>query len=105
VAQLKEALVSGRRLTIPTAVIVETWRGGECSTRIAPLLEASIIESLGESLARRAGELIAKVRGAGAIDSIVVASAATRGDVVVTSDPDDISRLADHVTEVDVVAV
>ena len=105
ISQLKEALVAGRRVTIPTVVVVETWRGGDRSARIAPLFEACVVESLGEALSRRAGELVAKVRGAGAIDSIVVASAATRRDVVVTSDPDDISRLAEQVSDVDVLAV
>jgi hypothetical protein len=43
--------------------------------------------------AKLAGEALASVHGATAIDAIVMASAATRGDVVFTSDVDDLERL------------
>jgi predicted nucleic acid-binding protein len=101
--QLKEALIAGIRITIPTVVVVETWRGGARSARIASLLDACVVEPLEETLARRAGELIASVKGAGAIDAVVVVSAATREDAIVTSDPDDLSRLVERVTAVDLI--
>ena len=46
-----------------------------------------------ESLARTAGEAVAKVRDATTVDAIVMASAASRGDVVYTSDFEDLERL------------
>jgi|HubBroStandDraft_6_1064221.scaffolds.fasta_scaffold419058_2 hypothetical protein len=46
-----------------------------------------------EALAKRAGEAVAKVPGATTIDAIVMASAASRGDVVYTSDFGDLERL------------
>jgi hypothetical protein len=39
------------------------------------------------------------VPGAGTIDAIVMASAASRGDTVYTSDLDDLARLRDRVPE------
>lgn len=45
------------------------------------------------------------VRGATAIDAIVVASAALRGDAVLTSDPHDLLRLADYFGGVRVLSV
>jgi len=42
------------------------------------------------------GEAIAVVRGASAIDAIVMASAALRGDVLYTSHVEDLERLRSH---------
>ena len=52
-----------------------------------------MVEPLFEDLARTAGEAVGAVKGAGAIDAIVMASAASRGDRVLTSDFDDLDRL------------
>jgi predicted nucleic acid-binding protein len=105
VARLKEALTSGRRITLPTVVLVECWRGGERSARLAPLIESCIVEALMAPMARRAGEMLARVRTSTAIDAVVAVSAETRGDVVLTSDVEDLSALASHLTGVDVIAV
>ena len=51
---------------------------------------------LSRELAQRAGEALAAVRGSTPIDAIVMASAASRGDVVYTSDVDDLTRLQLH---------
>jgi hypothetical protein len=48
---------------------------------------------LTEHLARSAGEAQAIVRSSSTIDAVVMASAATRGDLVLTSDPQDLRRL------------
>ena len=90
---LKEAQRRGEELTVPTAVLVEIWRGGTRSARVAALLRACIIEPLSDDLARQAGEALGRVKGAGAIDGIVMCSAARRGDRVLTSDFDDLDRL------------
>jgi predicted nucleic acid-binding protein len=105
VARLKEGLLAGRRITLPTVVLAEGWRGGERSARVAALIEACVVEPLLEAVARRAGEAVGAVRGAATIDAIVVASAATRGDVVLTSDPDDLRPLAEHLGGVGIVAI
>ena len=51
------------------------------------------VEPLDEHLAKLAGEALANVRRATAIDALVMASASRRGDVVYTSDEDDLVRL------------
>ena len=61
--------------------------------RQGPILESVDVEPLTEGLAKRAGEALASVRGATLVDAIVMASAATRGDVVFTSDVEDLERL------------
>jgi hypothetical protein len=49
--------------------------------------------SVGANGSKLAGEAVARVAGATAIDAIVMASAAARGDTVFTSDVDDLERL------------
>jgi predicted nucleic acid-binding protein len=93
---LKVAQQLGYELTVPTPVIVEAWRGGPRSARIAALLDACIIEPLLPQLARVAGEAIAAVKGATVVDAVVMASAASRGDRVLTSDFDDLDRLRSY---------
>jgi hypothetical protein len=93
---LKLAQALGFELTVPTAVIVEAWRGGPRSARIASLLEACVIEPLLPDLARVAGEAIAAVKGATVVDAVVMASAARRGDRVLTSDFEDLDRLRSY---------
>jgi predicted nucleic acid-binding protein len=90
---LKNAELQGCQVTVPTTVITEAWRGGSRSARIARLVEACVVEPLGQELARAAGEAIGSVKGGGAVDAIVMASAASRGDRVLTSDFDDLDRL------------
>lgn len=77
------------QIVVPAAVLAEWWRGGR---RHQDLLESVDVEPLSERLAKIAGEAVAAV-GATAIDAIVMASAAQRGDIVYTSDFDDLDRL------------
>ncbi len=93
-AFMTEALSRGLRITVPTCVVGEWWRGQRGPA--ARILDAVIVEPLGLSLAKLAGETQALVRGASLVDTVVVASAAQRGDLVLTSDLDDLSRIRDR---------
>jgi predicted nucleic acid-binding protein len=93
---LKQAVTQAEELTVPSVVVAEVWRGGTRSARVARLLNACRIEPLFDDLARLAGEAIAAVRGAGVVDAIVMASAARRGDRVLTADFGDLDRLTRH---------
>ncbi len=87
----REAMRHTVPITVPTAVLVEWWRGRtDARDRIRSGLR---VEWLSESLAEVAGEALAAVRGATAVDAIVMASAASRGDVVYTGDREDLERL------------
>ena len=93
----------GAPITIPTVVLGEWWRG---RTDIREALVASArIEPLSASIARLAGEALAAVKGAMTIDAFVMASTALRGDVVYTSDPDDLDRLTRYFRSVRVLGV
>lgn len=102
---LKNAELQGCQLTVPTPVVAEAWRGGSRSARIARLLQAAVVEPLLEELARTAGEALGAVKGATAIDAIVMASAASRGDRVLTSDFEDLDRLRAYFPAVRVLRV
>lgn len=76
---------------VPADVVAEWWRG---RTDIREhILGFVSVEPLTSSLARLAGEALAKVEGATSVDAIVMASAAQRGDAVYTSDVGDLERL------------
>ena len=77
--------------------MVEWWRKGQGQSAILAL---GTVEPLKESIAKAAGEALAKVAGATAVDATVMASAAQRGDRVFTSDPTDMQRLQGHFSAV-----
>lgn len=80
----------GMPITAPWIVVVEFWRAR--TDRREAILRSVDIEPPSIALAKRAGEAVAAVR-AGLADAIVMASAAQRGDVVYTSDFEDLSVL------------
>lgn len=91
---LATAIRDNLRVSVPAVVIAEWWRG---RTDLADdVLAAVDVEPMDEDLAKAAGEALAAVKRATAVDAIVMASAARRGDVVYTSDFDDLSRLQSH---------
>ncbi len=79
-------------ITVPAPVVAEWWRGQRGD--IAHLLRGVSVEPLSEALAKSAGEALAVTKRRNVVDAIVMASAATRGDIVYTSDLTDLSRLA-----------
>lgn len=96
-ALLRACRMSRASITIPAAVVAEWWRGTHRA-----LLEIGSIEPLSADLAQRAGERLAETRGSNAVDATVVASAARRGDLIVTGDAADLRRLAVSLRNVNV---
>lgn len=100
---LEYALAEDQRITVPADVIGEWWRGRtDVRERI---LESVDVEPLTEALAKIAGEALASVKGATLVDAIVMASAASRGDLVYSSDVADLERLRRHFPSVRVLGV
>lgn len=97
------ALRAGFRITVPAAVVVEWWRGR--SDLRDDILASVFVEPLDAATAKVAGEAMARVKGATAVDAIVMASAALRGDLVYTSDVGDLERLRAHFRSVRVLGV
>jgi predicted nucleic acid-binding protein len=91
----RRATERGVRITVPAAVVTEWWRG-QRRRLFQDLLASFEIEPLDPRLAQTAGLALAATGGSNAVDAIVVASAAQRGDLVYTSDFDDLARLGEH---------
>lgn len=88
---VEHALLRAQPITVPADVVAEWWRGRtDLRERI---LESVDVEPLTQPLAKRAGEALGAVKGATLVDAIVMASAASRGDIVYTSDLEDLERL------------
>ena len=79
---------------VAAPVIAEVWRGGRRSARLAHLLKACRVDPADDPLARYAGELLGACGGDSTIDALVVAHAARCGDDVLTTDPQDLTPLA-----------
>lgn len=90
---LDTALAGRVPITVPAAVVAEWWRAR--TDRVDLILAMFTVEALSERIAKLAGEAIAAVPSATVVDAIVMASAASRGDPVYTSDVGDLVRLRD----------
>lgn len=99
----ERALARDLRITVPADVVGEWWRG-RTDVRDA-ILDAVDVEPLTEHLAKVAGEALARVKGATLVDAIVMASAASRGDVVYSTDVEDLEDLRAHFPGVRVLGV
>ena len=88
---LERARDRDQLITVPADVVAEWWRGATDIRRA--ILDSLDVEPLTLRLAQIAGEAMAAVPGATLVDAIVVASAASRGDIVYSSDVHDLERL------------
>jgi hypothetical protein len=84
----------GELVTVPTVVLVECWANP--TNAVAELLALCEVEDLTEQLASEAAKARAAVGGVvSAVDAVVMASAASCGDVVYTSDYNHLAQLRD----------
>jgi hypothetical protein len=95
VARLRAARDHGLELRSSAIVISQVWRDPSGrQARLAHLLRAVDVRPVDHELARQAGVLIGRAKTSDPIDATVVL-VAEDGDRIVTSDPDDMGRLAD----------
>lgn len=94
---------AGIPVTVPWVVVAEFWRGR--TDRRDAILRSVDIEAPSIALAKSAGNALASVKRAGTVDAIVMASAGARGDVIYTSDLEDLSLLQGHFPGVRLLAV
>lgn len=97
------AVVERLPVTVPAVVIAEWWRGRSDARTL--ILRGVRVENTTAEVAQLAGQALAVVPGATAIDAIVMASAACRGDLVYTSDVGDLERLRSYFPTVRLLAV
>lgn len=109
-AAMRAAHTRNAPVRVPSAVLVELYRGSGFDEPVDAVLAQGILQvvTTGARTARIAGHLLARV-GAGsemAIDALVVATAVRLGGgMIVTHDPSDLTALASGAPNVSVVAI
>jgi len=92
--RMKAAYLAGQVPVSHGGVVGQAWRGrGPRQALLARALAAIDVRALDEVLGRQAGELLAAARQDDVVDAALVLLAAD-GDHIVTSDVDDLKRLA-----------
>ena len=79
---------------VPTIVLGQVWRGSARQAPLSAVLAGCEVSPLDEITARQGGQLCGHAGTADLADAVVVVLARRLGAGVVTSDPDDIGRLA-----------
>ena len=97
------AVADGILITVPAVVIAEWWRGRSDAREM--IFRGVRVEATTVEVARLAGEALAAIPGATAIDALVMASAARRGDIVYASDLADLEQLRSYFPAVRLLAV
>ncbi len=93
-SRLKNAQLAGMEVVTHGGVVGQVWRGrGAREARLAKALAGVAVLGLDDRLGRAAGELLARARQKDVIDAAVVLLA-TDGDVLLTSDAEDLASLA-----------
>jgi predicted nucleic acid-binding protein len=83
--------------TTPAPAVAQSWRGSGRQAQLARLLAGCSVEALDDARARAAGALAAMASTTDVVDACVAEGALRRDDLVVSSDPDDLRRIADAV--------
>lgn len=73
-------------------IVGQVWRGGGRQVGLTRVLAMTDVAPLDEPLGRRAGTLLAMAGTSDVLDAALVLLAAS-GDIVITSDPDDVRHL------------
>ena len=92
--RLKGSHASGVLPITPAGVVGQVFRGSPRQARLIVALRGIDVRPLDDRAARSIGLLLARAGSSDVIDASVVLLAAD-GDDIVTSDPDDIERLAE----------
>ncbi|MCP2324952.1 putative nucleic acid-binding protein [Hamadaea flava] len=92
---LHNGIITGRRgtPTVPVVVLAQAWRG-RGQHGIAEVLKDCEIVPDDELIGREAGVACARAATSDVVDAIVVVTALAKGAAVVSSDPDDLRKIA-----------
>ena len=89
----EQLLLAKVRVVVPVVVLSQVWRGGP-QAGLSRMLRGCELQPVSVEDARAAGVACARAGTDDVVDALVVVGALRRGDVVYTSDPDDLVRLA-----------
>lgn len=88
------AAIDVEDVVVPATVLAQTWRGGSRQALLARLITGCVVDGLDDARARQVGELLGSCDREDVSDGHVAVLAVERGDLVLTSDPDDLRALA-----------
>ena len=91
----KAALAEGREIVIPTTVVGQVWRDGSKQALLARVLRSCQVEPTDLETAKAAGVLCGQAGSSDIVDATVMVTALAHYAVIVTSDPKDMSHLAE----------
>jgi predicted nucleic acid-binding protein len=91
-AALKLSALTSTCVLVPSTALAQVWRGTAAQTQMARALQYCVIAPF-DAIAREVGELCGRTRTTDICDAHVAIVAATRGEVLYTSDPRDMYRL------------
>lgn len=94
-ALCKSEIFEGRQPLLPITVLAQMWRGGAKQAGLSRVVKAAKLVDIDEVMARRIGILLGLSGTADVVDAMVVLAAIDAGAAVATSDPGDISTLAE----------
>ena len=90
----KSAVDHNIKPVVPAGVLAQAWKGGSgTQAPLAKMLKECQVEPLEESQAKQVGAASVRTVSNDMVDISVVISAASRGDVIVTRDEDDIYEI------------
>ena len=92
----ERAILRDLEITVPANVIAQVYRGAR-SAVVAKLLKACVVEVVDARLAMAVGVASVRAGVRDVVDVSVVVGAAARRDHIVTSDCEDLARIATHV--------
>jgi hypothetical protein len=95
-ARYQVAVDEGRDIRVPAVVVGQAWRDARRQVRLAKFLAGCHVDPVGLETAKAAGILCGRSGTSDVVDATVVVMAAATGAVIWTSDPGDISSLADE---------
>jgi predicted nucleic acid-binding protein len=95
-ALLARAHETGARVTIPATALARAFRSPATQSRLSRLIRQprAVVVPLDRADATHVGRLLAASRTHDVVDAHVVLCAHRHGEPVVTTDPDDLTRLA-----------
>lgn len=93
-ARLVAAVDVEEDVVVPATVLAQTWRSGPRQALLARLIKGCLVDGLDGARARQVGELLGSRDRVDVPDGHVAVLAVERGDLVLTSDPEDLRALA-----------
>lgn len=95
VAECRLALIARRPALLPAVVFAQVWRGSPRQHVLVKLRQMSRAIPFTTTTADDVGRLLARSRSSDVVDAAVIIAAIEHNAAVLTSDPDDLARLAD----------